>query len=521
MLRVQRTLWLRGLKENVSVVFMMVMFLIYGAGGAVALDMMMWSEIRSGHPEAIASALTVGLVAYLMMVVMVPAGENHLQPEDFIGHSISPRTLFRAHALTALMTSRGLTALLVTVITTVFISLAIPPMWIPLVLVMMALQLALVLASGELLGSVFATQKSRTSKERNVIISSLAVFAMLIIYNRVISQGTNQTELWPMGGVLQWTPLASAGGVIAGAVGGLWLEVVAQIVISVLALGLVCWAWQRSLARRLRAPLERSGTNEKDEIQADGASIFLRFVPKTPAGAIYSRAFRYFRRDPRLLNSMIGAPLIVTFFTYQSFTTDSDFQLYLALWMLSFLSCTIASNDFGFDGPACWMYIASGLRPRTIALARHWASMTIPTVMTLLYAVMAFFLARDKSIAVFVIPAGVLMLVVASALSQVASVFNAYPTAKPGTNPWQDKSGYSAGAFLTVFAAMFCCWIPLVPGVGLLAWAHHSGAVWASVSGWALMFILPAACWVLARHIAARHIDAHLLQIFAKVKSHV
>ncbi|MDU0477955.1 hypothetical protein QVA66_01730 [Staphylococcus chromogenes] len=521
LLKTQRKLWLRGVQANSAVVFMMVMFLFYGLAGAALMGAMMWFETSHGHPESLATVLAAGVLGYLMLVIMLPAGENHLQPEDFLGFEISPGQLLKAHLITAIYSSRGVTGILVTVITTVFFAAAIPPVWIALLIPAMVLQYFLMIVVAELLSAKFASQKSRHSKERTTIVSSLLLLVMILGYNFLITQSGAHVTLADVAPYVRWTPLGSAGGAVAAAIDGHWLLALAQCAITVLTLALALWWWQRSVASRLAAPLDKGETQVSENLKVERGGAYLPLVPRTPAGAIYSRALRYFRRDPRLLNSLIAAPIMSVFFAFQAISMDLDLQFYLGLWMLAFMSATISSNDFGFDGPATWMYMESGVPPRTVTMARHLASMTIPFVYAVFYSIAIFYFVHDRATASFLIPAGLLMFVVASAIAQVATVYNPYPTAKPGTSPWQDKSGYSSGAFLTVFATLFLAWIPLVPGVALLMWHDHNGPVWALAMGWLLLIAMPVLSWVMARKFAAKHIDAHLPDVFAKVKHHV
>lgn len=523
LIKTQRRLWIRSTRNNASIILVMIMMLFYGLIGTATLGGVLWSESGRGHFGGLATVFAIGLLMYLMTIIMIPAGENHIQPEEFVGLDIDPTAFFKAHLVTGLTSSRGIVAIVCSTITAVIFAMRTPPIWRPAVVLIFLVQLALTIALGELISASFASQKERKSKERTTILSSLSLLVIVFGYNMLINRAGDIPKLWEQARYLQWTPLGSAGGALAALIDAHYLQALIFFSITCLTLALAVWGWRRALLNRLVAPLDRgaAGSETRASTRKAPTSAYLPLVPHTPSGAVYSRALRYFVRDPRLTNTLLVLPILSIFFIYQSYNTGVDFQLYLGLFLMAFMSCSLGSNDFGYDGPAVWMYLASGLRPRTIAWARHLASLTIPFCFALIYSAAVLVIAHDKLSAAFLVPAGLLAFLVASAIAQALTAFNPFPTAPPGTNPWSDKSGYSGAAFLSAMAALFLGWVPILPGVGILFWHRHAGQLWQAGLGWGLLSVLPVTVFLVARYFASRRVDQQLPEIFAKVCKHV
>lgn len=523
LVKLQRTLWSRLMNDNVSLIIVSLMFATYAILGALGINALLISEGRGGQLLGLATVLSIGLLAHVMSLLVVPSGENQLQPEQFIGLDISPNDFFKAHMAAAVMNSRATIALLCSVLTAIAACFTIAPVWWAAVIVLMVLQLCITVVGGELVTTLLGSQKERAKRERTTALSTLGVVVLLLGYNKIMSNFSDMPQLWRIGRFAQWTPLGATGGAVAALVDGNLVRAMAQILIAGITLVALAWLWRRKLIQRLVAPLDQGNVEErkKNPHVKGSASAYVPLVPRTPAGAIYSRALRYFRRDPRLTNTLFILPIFSFFFLYQAYSLNNDFNLYLGLFMIAFMGCSLCANDFGYDGPAMWQYIASGMRPRDVAWARHLASLTIPFGFGLIYALAASFLAKDSGVARIVIPAALLSFLVTSAIGQLLTVFNPYPTAPPGTNPWADRSGYSGAAFLSAMITLFTGWIPVVPGMVLLFVHRSSGQLWQAVLGWVLLIGLPLLLFAIARVIASRRIDRKFPEIFAKVNRHV
>ena len=111
--------------------------------------------------------------------------------------------------------------------------------------------------------------------------------------------------------------------------------------------------------------------------------------------------------------------------------------------------------------------------------------------------------------------------ITACGISLFLSVRNPYPTAKPGTNPWQDRSGFSVSAFISAFAGIFLAWIPMLPGILGLTYGYKNDMIAVEIIGVILILAVPIAAYLLVMRYAIRYLDNHYPEIFAKVRSYV
>lgn len=523
LLKLQATLWRRTVAGNSAAIVMIAMVVIYGLIGLFSFMVMLGMGLSEGTTGMLAGVVATGTIAYVIAAIMWPSGEGQIHPAALAVMPIEASKIMPALAIATLMQSRGIIALVCTVTTGVVASVFYPAAMIPVVWVMLALALIMTLLLGELISSLGSATSSRGSKERMSLYASVGFMVLIIAYQLFASQGS-AAHLDTFGDIARWTPFASTAGAIEAAVAGQWMMAAVFAVLSLLYVAGGFWLWRGFIAKALTAPLDGGGgveTKKKSAASAqDKRALFFQNLPWTPFWAVYSRSLLYLVRDSRLLAAMITFPMLGVIFLVQSFTIDS-FMIYMGLIFMAIFSGAVATNDFGYDGPSTWINIVSGAPARALLLGRHLAQMTPAVVFLLLYAVIALVVSGNFVLTLLIIGLTIGMLATTAGVALYTTTFNPFATAKPGTSPWGDRSGYSGAAFISAFATMLLGWIPSLPGIVLTLWGYNTDTVWMMVLGQILALMLPGALYALAIRVCSTRVENHMPEIFDKVKSYV
>lgn len=500
------------MSSNAAQFIMVFVIYLYGLGGAAMLFGASGQQLSDGQLLVLPAVCGIGVLTYLMLGAFMPAAENKLQPETLAALPITAKQLLRAHVAILLLQSRGILVVLLSLAALIFAGVV--GKWSVALVVMMIVQTVTTLLFGEVVASSMSRKTDRKVEERKRTLASMFGFVIIIGYNLFINVGPSSgVSLTGIGRVLAWSPFAAATGVVASMDSGQWGSAAAQAIIAVGTIAGLFWLWSRSLAQRLTAPLSSKVVSDRPRQQG---SLLLPWAPKNRYGMIYSRAARYLRRDSRLGVQLVMIPIMAAFFAYQGLKNG---QWYPGAFVIGLLAGVVASNDFGYDGPANWVHMVSAVPSKLVILGRHVA-MLIPVWLTALaYCLLMIVMSEHRVMAICVAIAGMSFAATSSAIGMIFSVRNPYPVAEPGTNPWQDKSGYSAAAFLTAFGALLTGWIPLVPGLVVFIYGTVTGNMSITAIGAVLCALLAGlSYWLVYRH-AARYVDRHYPEIFSKVRA--
>lgn len=265
-----------------------------------------------------------------------------------------------------------------------------------------------------------------------------------------------------------------------------------------------------------------TGSPTKTHKEADPTARVLipAALPSTPFWAVYFRSLLYLVRDSRLLASLIIFPMLGIIFLVQAYTIDT-FMIYAGLVILAVFGGAIATNDFGYDGPSTWVNMVSGAPARSLLLGRHLAQMTPVAAGVLLFAILTLVIAGNLYLSMLIIVITFGILATTAGIALFATTFNPFATAKPGTSPWGDRSGYSGAAFVSAFATLLLGWIPSLPAIALTIYGYAGGVTWAVVLGQVLALVIPFALYTLMIRICTRRVEDRMPEIFDKVKSYV
>jgi hypothetical protein len=522
-------LWRRSLRSNGSMLAMQVFMLMFALMGLFSTMSLMGLGIVEHSYEAFVGAVCVGITSYVIAAIMMPSGEGQLNPESFATLPVTSKEVLPSLVLIQILQTRGMLALACTAVTTVVSSIAFAAAGVGfgvLVLVIVANILSFITAVvlAEELASLLNTTTTEVKKKDSKAIMSMVAYMVGIIgfvalFNNLDADPTLQLK--QLGSIAQWTPFGSATGIATSLAQGQWLVTIATTAITVFSIGGGMYLWHNSVKHRLVAPLDSNQAGQRNgggRRQARG-SIVISWLPYSPAAAVFSRAFFYSLRDSRVLMNIVIIPFMAVYFVFLSRSSGS-FMYLVAIWALVVISANSASNDYGQDGPSNWLHITSGISAKDLVPARHWGGIVLPVLMVWVVNLGILIYRPERSTLLAVLLAIGLQFSVL-AIAVFLSVFNPFPTAKPGTNPWQDKSGYSAAAFITVVAGFFLGGVPVLPGGIVALVGLNSGNNALLIGGVIVGILIPLLCYWAALRLAIKRVDEQYPEIFAKVRAFV
>ena len=521
LVQLQWLLWKRNLKGNPALIMMVLFTFIYGAAGFLSVGLGMGVETYDGAPIAIAGAVAIGTFVYVAVALMMPSGEKQLAPEAFATMPITTRDMLPALALSNLMQSRGVIASLCTLGMGLIAAFTLHSgLGVALLLPALILSLCNALLLGEAIAALLSAPMDRTKTERGVYIAAGVGMLVMLGYATFSSASTEGLFTYAaIGQVLVWTPLGAPAGIVVFAAEGAYLKAVASLAITLVTIALSAWLWWHSTSARLIAPLDQGSGSSKSERRGSG-SLVLPGLKHTVGSMVYSRVVRYMRRDSRFVGSLILIPVFILFFLYQG-RVNGDFQLYIGAGVMALLACSVAINDYGYDGPANWLHIATGVPAKTLVVARHLGAISVPFVGFIAYLVMMNLLAEDKNTSSLVTAGALGGFLVGAGVSVGLSAYNPFPTGKPGTNPWQDRSGFSGAALASSFILMLLGWVPVAPGVALMVWGSFTANTLLITLGVVLVLLIPAQLYAYLVRRSIRQVDQKYPEIFEKVRGYV
>ncbi len=474
-----RTLWWRSVSSNPATLMMGLMMLIYGAIGLLSLAFMVYSDITTpGHGyQALTVGVAGGMLIYILLALFMPAGENQLSPTTLGALPLTPREVLPGLFFAGLLTTRAIMSvvfsLVYAIIGSIFLILTGPGWAAAPFAVGMVLSCVTTIIFGECLGQVASaiadSQKSRTQIAAMVVMG-LLVFGVL----QAQSVLESLPPLHTVGAISAWTPFGAGVGWAPALADGHFLTALAQLLIAAASLGLLGWVWSRQISSLMRNP--GAGGDVASEVTGKGVSKLElgAWSYSSPAAMEYTRALRYLTRDKRQTGMLYMMPLFGVLTLYQLWRGD-DFTAYFMLCFSAIVLSSLLANDYGFDGPSNWVHMVAPVAPRTILHARHLAHVTIPFLGFVLLAVVVLVFSENFTLGLLCTAVAVGVFISTAAVGLGLTVLNPYPLSAPGQNRWNDKSGYSAGAFLTAFVGMLLVWVPALPGIVISVLAYERG----------------------------------------------
>lgn len=472
LLKLHVTLWRRSFRGDPSLTFMTVFIVIFGLIGVLTMGGLSFGMIVDHHDyRTLPLTMATGVIAYLFIVFLLPSSENQLSAKKFAALPLTSRELMPGLTLASILQSRGVLAFVNSLIMAAFGSAAIlqvqegaaGTIWSVLWIIACIAQALIAVLLGEAIASLLNIFAGRKWSERLGIFFTVIFLAAILGMNILVNSVVDYSVFLSYGTALGWTPFGAAAGALASGIEGNIAIALPQLVITTVTIVGGIALWRKSVQTQLRRPLQASsaeGTRGEHE-------LLVRWASPTPRGAVYSRMLRYLLRDTRYTYNAVSLPAIAIMLLVLGTIQDSGFQWYAPI-MVAQASLVMAGNDYGYDGPANWVHMVSGIRAKDMIKGRIAAMLSLNVPMTIVASIALGALEGVRPLLFVVAFFALCVLVQGAGLSVLTAVRFPYPTSRPGTNPMKDKSGYSGGAFFGMLFAIFGLLIPLIPGAIML-----------------------------------------------------
>ena len=538
-LKLKWTLWKRSYRKNIGKLIGTIFGVLYALGGLVGLVFLflgttLWAGEGSTFPLVVRGlgALTV-LLWFLIPVVafglddtldprafaLFPRSAKDLQPGMFAAAALSLPSLFTLLAIAA-ATGFELLWLIVFGQSAAWIILGALAL-IPANLAAFALCLLLPRAW-------FAHSASRSSSRSGREVGGMLGFLLMFVVIYGFSLGMQRIgdmnfallERWLPGIVeaLAWTPIGALFSVPMDLAEGRVLTALLRAVIGAITIVLVWLWWRRSIDLSLTSALSGDASSGDAKV----SPLVPRFVPAGAFGAVMGKSLRYWRRDTRYLAALGLYPVMIVFFVAMGFMLPESrpMMLGMTIFMCGMSGMSLA-NEIGFDGPAGWVNIITGLPSRANLLGRIAAMALLMVPGVVLVTVTIPLLYGMPQLLPMTVLGSLGTMVCGWGISMVVGAMLPYPSSAPGTNPMKDKSASSSNAMIAMTVAMLAVFVPLLPALGVGIWGAVVGSMALTVLAGVLALVAGAVVFLVGLRIAVVRIDARYPDLFQKVRAHV
>jgi ABC-2 type transport system permease protein len=377
----------RGKPARVAMFVLSLVFGVwFGGGGCVALI----SSMQPAFPELTALvpvfAGTLLVIGWLLGPLIWFGVDETLNPAKFALLPIPRRTLIGGLLAAALIGVPAAATLFATsgLVVGVAIGYGVVPALVSALgvvvglLLVVALSRAVTSAYANLLGS---------RRVRDFAAIGLALLAALIgpaqIFGISALTRADFSRLQSFADVLGWTPLAAPWSLSVDAAHGDYLAAFTKLLIGLVTTGLLLWWWSVTIERAMLGATDASGPRRAAGTAAPVARFFgrLRWIPATTEGAMVVREARYWWRDTRRRANLITFAVLGVFLPVllnlgvnpgQMLPDEADIHALpdnpairtASMMFVGVLGAIAMANQFGFDGTAYALHLATGVPGR-------------------------------------------------------------------------------------------------------------------------------------------------------------
>ncbi|MFI1811714.1 transporter [Streptomyces sp. NPDC020422] len=519
--RLKLSLLKNGLKQSSGRTAAYIASVVFAAVFA-ALVLLGFLLMRGSVNAPTVTVLLTGVMAlaWTVMPLFVPSGDETLDPSRLVMLPLRPRPLVRALLVASLVGVGPVFTLCVTLgaalalargaAGTVAAVLAVPMV----VLVCVALSRSVAAANVRLLTS----RKGRDL----AVLSGLVIAVGMQLVNfgaQRLSRVGGLSSVEPAAEVVGWLPPASAVSAVDAAGDGDYAVAAAKLLLTAAALvGLVYW-WQRSLVRLMVEPDGSTIGAASDAGAKDKASSGLlgRILPGGRTGTVMERSLRYIWRDPKTkaawVTSLVIGAIVPVFNALQGTGT-----IYFACFASGMLGIQMY-NQFGQDTSAFWM-VAQTIATKADAYAelraRALALLTVTVPYTLLVtAVTAGMLDAWQKLPEAL---GVALALLGAMVATGAVASANFPYSIPQDSAYKNVAPGQGGlAWISIFGGMLAAAVLCAPVIGMTLYLHladHEDLLWLLLPGGVLYGALVT--WGGLR-LAAPRLAGRLPEILAAV----
>ncbi|MFD3695790.1 transporter [Streptomyces sp. NPDC058646] len=342
---------LKGSSKRKAVYFSTLAFTLVVAFFVTLGMAMLHGHARAGTVVVLLAAILA--LGWAFMPLFFPSGDETLDPSRLVMLPLRPRPLVRALLASSLVGIGPLFTLCLAIGSVIAVArgavgAVAAVVAAPLLLVgCVALARAVATANVQLLTSRKGRDLALLSGLVIAVGAQLANFAS----QRLFEVG-GLSRLEPVEAVVRWLPPATAVGMVDSASEGAYVRAAAQLVLTLAAVALLLWFWERSLTKLMVTPdgstIAAAGQS-KDRTENGLWSL----LPAGRTGATMQRTLRYAVRDPKTKASWVTAlaiGMIVPVFN----ALQGTGSVYLACFGAGMLGLQMY-NQFGQDTSAFWM----------------------------------------------------------------------------------------------------------------------------------------------------------------------
>jgi ABC-2 type transport system permease protein len=257
-----------------------------------------------------------------------------------------------------------------------------------------------------------------------------------------------------------------------------WATAGLHLVLALVLVATLAWAWERLLARNLTSPADLGGAGTR---VGAAAGLVDRLYPDTPAGAVASRCLRCWRRDPRYLSSIAATVLVPALFIGAQVVGPSGSRSLAAFapLLIAFLVATSLSQDTAYDGSALWLHLSTGVSGRADRAGRVMALFTWAVPVQVIAVPVILAVTHRWSLWPIIVGTTVAAMFAGTGVASVVSARWLSPAPAAGGNPFSSSGGSGAGAVVALAVNGALTAAILVPVVGL-----SIGSIWVGWLRW-------------------------------------
>ena len=300
---------------------------------------------------------------------------------------------------------------------------------------------------------IFANRRARNVA---FALSLAAIGAFAYVAWRALANGLEslfESDFDTVIDALEDTPLVSALAAAAAAEYGQWGVVAWRLGGALLWTGVLILAWRANVAHALVTPLHRSGgTGPRSDTVVRAGRRMVLLAPGDrvgPAGAVYARAARAWRTDPRYITGLTGVVLVPIIFVaviVPVFDLDPRWS-FAAPFVLATSIGWGRHNDVAYDSSALWLDVVAGRRGGDVMRGRFAAVLAWALPLVVVGSLVVVGWAGYWAMAPAVVGTALGALGTSLGVSAVTAVMLPYRTPAPGQNPFGAEVG-SVGAGL-------------------------------------------------------------------------
>ncbi|MFF5633730.1 transporter [Streptomyces sp. NPDC012825] len=475
--RLKLSLLRNGLRQSggrtAAYVVSIVFGVLFAAGTLLAFVL-----VRGHENAGTVAVLLTGVVAlaWAVMPLFVPSGDETLDPSRLVMLPLLPRPLVRALLVASLVGVGPVLTLFLAfgaalsvahgAAGTVAALLAVPLVTVTCV----ALSRAVAAANIRLLTS----RRGRDLALLSGLVIAVGMQVVNFAAQRLTRPGGMDT-VEPAAAVVGWLPPAAAIGAVDAAGEGDHAVAAARLLLTAAALaGLVHW-WRRSLVRLMVEP-DGSTIGAAPETGArgrnGGTGLLGRVLPGGRTGTVMERSLRYMWRDPKTKAAWVtslAVGLIVPLFN----ALQGAGSVYWACFS-SFMLGVLMYNQFGQDASAFWMVAQTVSTPADAYAelrARALALLAVTLPFTVLVTVLTAVVLGDRGLLAEGLGLSFGLLGAMLGTGAVASAL--FPYSIPQDSGYKNVVPGQAGlAWISIFGGVLAAGTLCAPLIGAAVYLH-------------------------------------------------